>query len=1079
MMEQALVSPVPIAFSRKLSSDSSFSENANRDQDELSDRSSENHRSLTDAIGDIFMGTRRTGLSFPKMGSWRKGNGNKYAENGDLEYLVENSDNLNFSTGAMDLAAANGHLDVVQWLHVHRSEGCTTKAFDGACANGRIAVVTWLHLNRMEGGTSEAMDGAASNGHLDVVKFLHKHRHDKERCTPAALDHAAGHGHLAVVVWLHFNRSEGCTTLAMDKAALNGHVEILNFLLEHRKERFTNVLSTLTALVKAGDVATFEWMAENVCDDLQYFAVMDTAVVESQVGILTYIYDKKHGFCSRAVRKKGNAATQAFLDASLHGQYWDATYPIDFAASHGFLLFVEYLHNTQLPQLASEMALNAAATNGHLDVVTFLHDSRSDGCTTDAMDGAATNGHLNIVTFLHHHRAEGCTVKAMDMAADYGHLEIVKFLHAERTEGCTVYALNAAASSGHLEVVEFLASNQLGQPFLAIDFAVQHGHLDVVRYLHEQHGAMCLKSYFDLCADAATKAYLQDCTKHPALWDMEPLDFAAGEDREDLVAWFEQIGHSTYTAQAMDRAAANGFVDVVKRLHDTRTEGCTVDAMDYASANGHLTVLQTLYEYYGHRYTSLALDLAAGNGHLEVLVWFDSMTSDARRMIQPTSNAMDWAARNGHLDVIEYLHDHKSTPCSPKALDLAAKMGHLDIVMWLYVTRGAVATPSTMDAAACGGHLEIVQYLHSTFPDVPWSSKTVDGALRAGHVEIADWCVAHGLPQSAATKDLAAKKGSLALVRRFCQDEPVSYLCDALEAATQYGHVTVVEFIHSMYRLFVLRKPYKKAHKGKHVAVCRYLEATHLEFWAQNAVDVAGSHNNLPWVQWLMAKKKEMASAAAIDHAAANGHFEMVQWLHDNGCACTTDAMDAAAALGRLDMVTWFHETRREGCTTDAMDLASQHGHFAVMRWLHLHREEGCTAYALNICAFTGRLDILQWLSEIISVSTKSSSVLADVQAGDFDPDLDPSEVEAMKALPDERTLQPPETPKEASRMKLKSDSTDMLVLNVIDYAVMQGHVEIVQWLHEAKSEHWSAAAVDAARHKRHTAVLEYVDSWL
>lgn len=30
-----------------------------------------------------------------------------------------------FSTKAMDLAAANGHLEVVQWLHENRNEGCT------------------------------------------------------------------------------------------------------------------------------------------------------------------------------------------------------------------------------------------------------------------------------------------------------------------------------------------------------------------------------------------------------------------------------------------------------------------------------------------------------------------------------------------------------------------------------------------------------------------------------------------------------------------------------------------------------------------------------------------------------------------------------------------------------------------------------------------------------------------------------------------------------------------------------------------------------------------------------------------
>jgi hypothetical protein len=39
-----------------------------------------------------------------------------------------------------------------------------------------------------------AMNGAACNGHLDVVQFLHEHR--KEGCTIIAMNYAARNGHL-------------------------------------------------------------------------------------------------------------------------------------------------------------------------------------------------------------------------------------------------------------------------------------------------------------------------------------------------------------------------------------------------------------------------------------------------------------------------------------------------------------------------------------------------------------------------------------------------------------------------------------------------------------------------------------------------------------------------------------------------------------------------------------------------------------------------------------------------------------------------------------------------------------------
>lgn len=46
------------------------------------------------------------------------------SQNGHLE-LLKSDQAKEFSTSAMDLAAANGHLEVVKWLHENRKEGCT------------------------------------------------------------------------------------------------------------------------------------------------------------------------------------------------------------------------------------------------------------------------------------------------------------------------------------------------------------------------------------------------------------------------------------------------------------------------------------------------------------------------------------------------------------------------------------------------------------------------------------------------------------------------------------------------------------------------------------------------------------------------------------------------------------------------------------------------------------------------------------------------------------------------------------------------------------------------------------------
>ncbi|OQS03306.1 ankyrin repeat [Thraustotheca clavata] len=63
--------------------------------------------------------------------------------------------------------------------------------------------------------------------------------------------------------------------------------------------------------------------------------------------------------------------------------------------------------------------MDEAASQGHFEIVKYLHENRIEGCTKVAMDYAAADGHLEIVKFLHENRAEGCTTEAMDKALPY------------------------------------------------------------------------------------------------------------------------------------------------------------------------------------------------------------------------------------------------------------------------------------------------------------------------------------------------------------------------------------------------------------------------------------------------------------------------------------------------------------------------------------------------------------------------------------------------------------------------------------------------------------------------------------
>lgn len=92
--------------------------------------------------------------------------------------------------------------------------------------------------------------------------------------------------------------------------------------------------------------------------------------------------------------------------------------------------------------------MNYAASNGHLDVVKWLHANNYKDCTTEATDKASANGHLDVVKWLHQNRKEGCTTKAMNLAVI---CELFNgFICPDR------FAMIDAARQGHAAVTRFM-----------------------------------------------------------------------------------------------------------------------------------------------------------------------------------------------------------------------------------------------------------------------------------------------------------------------------------------------------------------------------------------------------------------------------------------------------------------------------------------------------------------------------------------------------------------------------------------------------------------------------------------------
>lgn len=330
-----------------------------------------------------------------------------------------------------------------------------------------------------------------------------------------------------------------CSTRAMDSAAARGDLSMVRFLHAHRSEGCT--YAALVAAAALGSLDVVRYLHEHGLVHQGSAHAMDGAAARGHCEIVWYLHKHRTEGCSTAA--------------------------IDGAAKRGYLEIVRFLHEHRTEGCTTK-AMDHAAKNGHLEVVKYLHEHRTEGCTTVAMDSAAENGHVEIVRFLHEHRREGCTTKALHSAVDNKHNDIVRMLSEERTEGAMPRSIDAVAACGNLETVQLLVANwQRNKRSVhlksAMNVAARSGHLDVVRFLDE----VSVKSGEDVLDRVASR---DDSSKN------------GGEIRVDC------------TSMAMDLAAVNGHVDVVRFLHDHRNEGCTFRALQGAAARGYVSVVAFL-----------------------------------------------------------------------------------------------------------------------------------------------------------------------------------------------------------------------------------------------------------------------------------------------------------------------------------------------------------------------------------------------------------------------------------------------------------------------------------------------------
>ncbi|RLN51057.1 hypothetical protein BBJ29_009938 [Phytophthora kernoviae] len=485
----------------------------------------------------------------------------------------------------------------------------------------------------------------------------------------------------------------------------------------------------------------------------------------------------------------------------------------------------------------------------------------------------------------------------MEYAASTGRLEIVKWLQEQRDTGDKETLHDDTRVQNIAEVEVYIV-----QPVETLETSLQ-----VANWVAVFPKRKIFREVFASRAGLLADVYDQ---RDPLLpWDeahalrtllerrrYRALDTAAAQGDLVMVKRLHEDGRWPCSSVAMDTAAGNGHLEVVKFLHDNRREGGTAIAMCSAAGNGHLEVVEWLHKNRGSDgYRSLVLDLAATNGHVDVLRWL--VPRFPRLSCSPAF--LPSVAAHGHIETLRYLHEEMHMALDLRVLESAIGSGHLPLVNYVADRLPAevknTLSPSVAEKAAASGNLELLAFVVERLG--LWSPNMLGSAATTGNVELAEWIVIRSDSPLTESKTPARGKRDRAAT---------SNSIDAL-ATPSY--------------IFLEFQPIRTEERFRLHGV-------------EYALHVACAMGHLDVVTWICGNCEIFLNVPAAELHAKLGRLSI--WK---------DALVAAARNGQVKILAWLHEkftffqkvpdSPRKMTLVGAMaDAAAGHGQCCVLCWL-------------------------------------------------------------------------------------------------------------------------------------------------
>lgn len=218
--------------------------------------------------------------------------------------------------------------------------------------------------------------------------------------------------------------------------------------------------------------------------------------------------------------------------------------------------------------------------------------------------------------------------RLLDKAVKRGDIDVINVLLANGIKICNVNVRIWALKNGHRDIVKKLSVTRIIKDLpYALGVAIQDDRLDDVKWIVRDVGPDQMKARGGNAIDRAAAKGRLDIVKWLSKQEVK-LGMALVRPRPPLCAYDDEAAPPSAfgcTTDAMDLAAKNGHLEVVKWLHENRTEGCSIDALERAAENGHLEIVKWLCENRREGSLDKAVGFAADEGRTDVVEWILNM----------------------------------------------------------------------------------------------------------------------------------------------------------------------------------------------------------------------------------------------------------------------------------------------------------------------------------------------------------------------------------------------------------------------------------------------------------------------